>query len=88
MAPKPKAERLHKATYATDKRKGGYLVRVEGPSAAQFAGREVPVTQKGGDEHMEMLAKLIWSGADKESGKPCALYSFEPRPRETQEIEF
>ena len=44
MAEAPK--RSHKATYARDKRKGGYLIRVIGPNAAAFAGREVPVIRK------------------------------------------
>ena len=76
------AKRLHKATYATDKRKGGYLVRVQGPTAERFAGREVPVTLKDGTEHPEKLLRLIWSGIDSESGERVALYAFESRPRE------
>ena len=78
VAPK----RLHKATYATDKRKGGYLVRVEGPHAAEFLGRTVPTTLKNGDEQSEKLIKLIWSGNDGETGKPVALYAFEAKPRD------
>lgn len=74
--------RLHKATYARDKRKGGYLIRVEGPTAGSFAGREVPVTTRDGNEHMETLDALIWTGADGETGKPVALYSFVSRPRD------
>lgn len=81
---KPAKGRLHKATYATDKRKGGYLIRVEGPTASEFVGREVPVTMKNGDEHNEKLIRLIWSGIDNESGKPVALYGFESKPREDE----
>jgi hypothetical protein len=80
MSETKKPARQHKATYSTDKRKGGYIVRVEGPNAARFAGREVPVNTKDGVEHMEKLIKLIWTGNDKETGKPVALYSFESRP--------
>lgn len=80
--------RAHKASYATDKRKGGYLIRVEGPSASMFAGRDVPVTTRDGREHTERLVRLIWTGTDTESGKPVALYAFEGRPREKIEIEF
>ena len=80
-------QRLHKATYARDKRKGGYLIRVQGPSAEQFADREVPVTTRAGDEHMEKLTGLIWTGKDEESGEPVALYHFESRPRENDRAE-
>lgn len=88
MADKPK--RAHKATYATDKRKGGYLIRVAGPSANMFVGREVPVTTRNGEEHNEKLVRLIWSGVDAESGDNVALYAFESRPREdaVSEVEF
>lgn len=89
MADKPK--RAHRATYATDKRKGGYLIRVAGPHANAFAGREVPVTTKSGDEHNEKLERLIWSGVDQESGENVALYAFESKPRDEsdqQMVEF
>jgi hypothetical protein len=81
-------KRAHKATYATDKRKGGYLVRVEGPNAAAFVGRDVPVTLKNGEEHPERLERLIWSGNDAESGKPVALYAFASRPRDVDKDEI
>lgn len=78
-----KEQRAHKATFARDKRKGGYLIRVIGPQADQFAGREVPVTRKDDTESTEKLVGLIWAGTDEETSRPVALYSFEPRPRET-----
>jgi len=78
----PAGKRQHKATYARDKRKGGYLVRVEGPHAADFAGRDVPVTRMDNSENVESLDALIWSGNDETTGKPIALYSFIPKPRE------
>jgi len=82
-------ERLHRATYATDKRKGGYMIRVAGPQAGRFAGRVVPVTRKDGSESEEALVKLTWSGKDDETGENVALYTFEPRPREeVDEIPF
>lgn len=90
MAKEPKTtegRRQHKATYAKDKKKGGYLVRVLGPCAAEFAGREVPVTRKDDSESMEKLSDLIWSGIDTGTdehpgtGKPVALYKFEPKPK-------
>lgn len=90
----PKGEgatvRLHKATYATDKRAGGYLIRVAGPNAERFVGREVPVTMKSGDEHTEKLVRLIWTGIDTESGERVALYKFEAKPRveDTEVTEF
>lgn len=70
------------ATYARDKRKGGYLIRVAGPNAGSFAGREVPVETKAGTEHVEKLVALVWAGADEEHGTNAALYQFEPKPRE------
>lgn len=73
---------LHKATYARDKRKGGYLVRVAGPYPEAFAGRDVPVTRRDGSQSTEKLTGLIWSGIDEDSGDRVALYSFEPRPRD------
>ena len=82
------AKRAHKATYATDKKKGGYIIRVEGPSASAFVGREVPVTTRSGDEHTEKLVRILWSGKDEESGKPVALYSFESKPPAMDEIAF
>lgn len=80
-----KAKRLHKATYAADKRKGGYLIRVSGPNAERFVGRDVPVTRRDGTEDMEKLTRLVWVGTDRETGEKVALYGFEPRPREGQE---
>lgn len=89
MAKAETPRRAHKATYATDKRNGGYLIRVQGPNASAFIGREIPVTTKSGDEHNEKLIRLIWSGTDdgKISGYtgPCALYAFESKPREPQD---
>lgn len=84
--------RQHKATYATDKRNGGYLIRVQGPQANLFAGRDVPVTTKSGEEHSEKLIRVVWTGTDdgKVSGYvgPCALYTFAAKPRETEDDEI
>lgn len=79
-------KRLHRATYARDKKKGGYLIRISGPTAGRFAGREVPVTRADGSESMEMLDGLIWTGIDDgttggQAGAPVALYSFKQRER-------
>lgn len=83
-----KTGRLHKATYATDKRNpGGYLVRVIGPTAAAFAGREVPVIRKDDTESIEKLIRCVWTGVDNEAKLPVALYTFEQRPREEQHTE-
>lgn len=81
---KPEApRRLHKATFARDKRNpGGYLVRVIGPNAAAFAGRDVPVTRKDDTETIERLEMAIWAGTDEETGKPVALYRFVSRERQ------
>jgi hypothetical protein len=83
-----KPERKHKATYASDKRTGGYLVRVSGPYPEKFIGREVPVTTRMGAEHVEKLVKLVWTGKDQESGEPVALYKFEAKPREDVQLPF
>lgn len=86
--------RKHRATYARDKRTGGYLVRVSGPYPERFNGREVPVTMMDGTEHNEKLTNLVWTGitpADSKFGTPgekVALYHFEAKPRETVEAEF
>ena len=82
------AKRIHKATYSTDKRSGGYLVRVAGPSAERFINRSVPVTLKNGSEHEEKLIKLVWVGADQETGEKVALYKFEAKPRIEESIDF
>jgi hypothetical protein len=89
----PKAERKHRATYANDKRSGGYLVRVAGPYPNRFAGKEVPVTTKDGGEHIEKLLRLVWTGTDNgeyggKAGEPVSLYTFESRPRDVEETEF
>jgi hypothetical protein len=86
----PVGQRSHRATYARDKRNGGYIIRVEGPQASKFAGRQVPVVRKDGTEDMETLTDLIWSGINDESGKPASLYKFEAKPRDkdTDEVPF
>lgn len=84
-AKKPK----HRATYATDKRNGGYLIRVVGPQSNAFAGREVPVLLKSGESHPEKLVKVVWTGKDQESGEAVTLYKFEAKPRgDDAEVEF
>lgn len=88
MAEAKPEKRQHKATYATDKRKGGYLIRVTGPHAGEFAGREVPVTRRDNSESREKLVKVVWSGKDNESGENAALYTFAAKPREIDEIVF
>lgn len=84
----PRTQRQHKATYARDKYSGGWNVRVIGPHARQFAGREVPVTRADDSESIETLDKLIWSGTDDETARPVALYSFVPKEREDREQTF
>lgn len=75
-------KRLHKATFATDKRNPGkFLIRVQGPTASAFAGREVPVMRKDDSESMEKLTRCVWAGTDEESKQPVALYHFEPKPK-------
>lgn len=85
--------RQHRATYARDKKTGGYLIRIAGPSANQFAGMQVPVTTLSGEEHVEQLRNLVWSGVDTgefggKKGEPVALYQFASQPREKVEAIF
>ena len=88
MTDEPKKKRNHRATYARDKRKGGYLIRVAGPNADMFAGRSVPVSLKNGSEQMEELEAVIWSGKDDETGENVCLYKFKPKPLEKDDITF
>jgi len=81
-------KRKHKATYAKDKRKGGYLIRVQGENSNAFAKREVPVTLRDGTEHIEKLLTLVWTGKDEASGENVTLYTFESKPKEKMEAEF
>lgn len=81
-------KRAHKASYAKDKKKGGYLIRVEGPHSNAFAGREIPVSMKSGDEQLETLGTLIWTGKDQETGLPVTLYTFVAKPKEKVEAVF
>lgn len=83
-----KQARQHHATFARDKRRGGYMVRVEGPNANRFAGRVVPVSMKDGQETQAELDVLIWSGPDKQSGKLTALYSVVPHALENLDDEI
>jgi hypothetical protein len=83
-----KSKRHHRATFATDKRKGGYLIRVAGPYSDRFVGREIPVTLKSGEERNEKLTKLVWSGKDKESGELVTLYQFEAKPVQEEQLDF
>lgn len=87
-------KRSHKATYAADKRNGGYLVRVVGPHANAFSGKIVPVVKRDDSESAEALERVVWSGIDtgtKENpgtGKPVALYKFTQRKNKDNDVEF
>ena len=85
----------HRATYARDKKNGGYIIRVQGPYCSRFAGREVPVLKKGetSSSGTETLTELIWSGQDDGNisgySGPVALYHFAAKPRDGEdEIPF
>ena len=81
--------RKHRATFAKDKVKGGYLIRVIGPHASKMAGRWLPVTKLDNSETMEFAIDLITSGPDEDSGTYYALYSMYRKPKEQQdEIPF
>lgn len=78
----------HRATFAKDKRKGGYLIRVAGPMSNRFSGRTVPVTMKAGGQQTETLTDVIWTGKDDDTGEPVTLYHFENKPLGDDEIPF
>jgi hypothetical protein len=77
----------HKATYTRDKKTGKFLIRVVGPHANAFIGREVPVATAAGEVHTEKLLRVKFSGVDdgniipSDQGKPYAVYEFEAKPR-------
>lgn len=87
-----KQKRAHKATFAKNKYGAGFLIRVVGPSASRFAGREVPVTRMDDTEEVLKLDAIVWAGIDegfekdgkkvKGTGQPVCLYSFTPKPFE------
>lgn len=77
----PKGERQHKATFASDNLKGGYMIRIEGPNSAKFAKREVPVERFDGSETVCKCDKLVWTGTDTKTGRPVTLYKFVAHPR-------
>lgn len=89
-------ERKHTATYSYNQRAQQYLVRVVGPHADKFAGKEIPVTRKGGAENTEQLIRVTKSGIDEgkvtpeNKGKPYALYTFVQKPRgeADEQVEF
>lgn len=88
MAAEPKKKaggHEHKATYARDKRKGGWMIRVQGPHSNRFAGRTVPVTMLDNSMHEENLDKLIWTGKDQQTGDNVTLYTFKPKPKEEED---
>jgi hypothetical protein len=77
----------HQATYSRDKRRGGWIVRVVGPHAAKFAGREIPVRLRSGEERSTLLGRLLWSGSDQ-GGSPVALYEMRAMPEADSDIPF
>lgn len=89
-------QRLHRAAYTRDKKNPGqWLVRVSGPHAKEFEGREVPVTVNGGGEQIETLARGVFAGIDDgkinpaDKGQNYCLYQIVPKPKATpQEVEF
>lgn len=81
--------RSHRASYAKDRVKGGYNVRIVGPSAPKLGNRWVPVTRVDGSENMEYVRDIIWSGTDDDTGQPVALFEMWKAPKDEQdEIPF
>lgn len=95
---KEAAERQHVATFSFNQRAQQYNVRVVGPHADKFAGREIPVSRLNKPDSIEKLTRMLKSGIDEgkvvpeNKGKMYALYSFVQKPRaveeEEQEIKF
>lgn len=84
----PAKGRQHIATFARDKQKPGkYLIRVQGPTADRFAGRDVPVTRMDRSESTETLTTVVWVGTDEASGQPVALYHFAEKPRAEEKVD-
>lgn len=78
----PSAGRLHTASYTRIKDQHfKWFIRVVGPSAEKFSGRDIPVSTKKGEEHPETLAKMIWNGEDKITKANVAIYEFVAKPR-------
>jgi hypothetical protein len=89
----------HRATWAKDRRNGGYLVRVIGPNANRFGERrvddgskdgiivrrKVPVTLKSGEQKMAELGGVVWTGKDEDTGQPVALYTHIPEQADEQD---
>ncbi len=95
FAPPPRPElpskdgRNHRASYAKDKMKGGYNIRVVGPSALKMGHRWLPVTRVDGSENMEFTMDIVYSGKDDDTGQPLALFTMWKAPKETEdEIPF
>lgn len=80
--------RLHWATYAKDKMKGGYNVRIIGPQASKMRNRWVPVTRIDNTENMEFVRDIIWSGVDDDTKQPVALYSMWKAPKDPLDDEI
>ncbi len=87
--------RQHKATYARDKKNpGSFLVRITGPHAKEFEGREVPVMKNGGGEQLETLSRAVFSGTDEgkitpaDKGQTYCLYEMVRHPKEYVQPEF
>jgi hypothetical protein len=83
----PVGQRRHRATFASDNLKGGYMIRVEGPDSDRFSKREVPVTRFDHTETVVKCDKLVWTGPDKETGAKITLYKFVAHPRAAKEVE-
>lgn len=80
----------HEATFAFDRRTRGYVIRVVGPSATSFPGRDIPVKRRDGTTTTEKLGRVLWNGTDKTTGETIAIYSFVSRPKDpnAKEEEF
>lgn len=84
-------KRKHRANYSRNKLEGGWNVSVIGPNAHRFASKQVPVTDLKGEETVEELGGLIWSGPCKLpgfEGQNSALYHLVSKPRGEVDFEF
>lgn len=62
-----------------------WFVRVVGPHALKFSGRDIPVATKNGVEHEEKMGRLLGDFTDQDTGQPVGIYEFIAKPKASPE---